>query len=290
MHTDHEVIEQKFMDAISGYYEFYPDEPSNEFLSTFTNSWNELANQIQYAKLNDDKDLPVVIVNAERKKISLLNTTSAFYDKLMKRIEYIVRTLERFITQNAVSFKSKLELAIVQFKKCIDGRCLGVYIFDANSILKGIHDCDFPDIVNEIGQQIRSLERLLKELALTFARYLGIRKSLNHLDFYGELHRYGDVELDVDGMNIFTYNYLTNCTLSELFKMGHDVNTAICIRFLSLNKMQNIPQYDAYCQIQDELELSGLRTDNFPNESKNLADRARRLHEKRLKELRSFND
>lgn len=289
MNKDQKETEQRLFDAISGYYDLYPDDPSNEFLNTFIHSWNQLANRIQMASLNNDKLLPVETMNAERKKISHLSSSKDFYESLIGRIEHIVRFLDRLIKDDNVSFVSTLENSKAQYEMCLGSHFLGQYIFNASENLKGVYDSNHSDVAKEINQYITGIESIIRELALTFAKYLGIRKALNHLDHYGELHRYGDVELDVDGLNIFSFNHLTNCSLGELFKLGHDVNTAISIRFLSLNKMQNIPQYDAYCQVEREMQVSGLHTDNFPNESKNLADRARRLQEKRYKELRSFN-
>lgn len=289
MNKDYKETEQRIFNAISGYYDLYPDDPSNEFLETFIHSWNQLANRIQMAKLNNDELLSVEIMNAERKKISHLKTSIDFHESLIRRIEHMVRFLDQMINENKVSFISTLKNSKAQYEMCLGPHCLGQYILIASKNLKGVYDSNHTDVVKEINQYIAGIESIIRELAFTFAKYLGIRKALSHLDHHGELHRYGEVVLDVDGMNLFSFNHLTNLSLGELFKLGHDVNTAISIRFLSLNKMQNIPQYDAYCQIQSEMEFSGLRTENFPKESKHLADRARRLHEKRTRELRSFN-
>lgn len=289
MNKDQKETEQRIFNAISGYYDLYPDDPSNEFLNTFTHSWNQLANRIQMARLNNDELLPVETMNADRKKISHLETSKEFYERLIKNIEHIVRFLDRLIKDNKVSFVSTLQNSKSQYEMCLGSHCLGQYILNASEKLKGEYDSNHSDVAKEINQYIAGIKSIIRELAVTFAKYLGIQKALSHFDHHGELHRYGDVVLDVDGMNLFFYGHLTNLSLGELFKLGHDVNTAISIRFLSLNKMQNIPQYDAYCQVEQEMELSGLHTDNFPKESKNLADRARRLHEKRFKELSSCN-
>lgn len=289
MNKDQKETEPRILNAISGYYDLYPDDPSNDFLNTFTHSWNQLANRIQMARLNNNELLPVETMNADRKKISHLEISKEFYERLIKNIEHIVRFLDRLIKDNKVNSVSTLQNSKAQYEMCLGSHCLGQYILNASEKLKGEYDSNHSDVAKEINQYITGIESIIRELAITFAKYLGIRKALNHLDHYGELHRYGDVELDIDGMNIFSFNHLTNCSLGELFKLGHDVNTAISIRFLSLNKMQNIPQYDAYRQVEQEMELCGLQTDNFPKESKNLADRARRLQEKRYNELRSFN-
>lgn len=183
MNKDQKESEQRIFNAISGYYDLYPDDPSNEFLNTFADSWNQLANRIQMARLNNDEFLPVEIMNADRKKISQLESSSDFYESLIRRIEHIVRFLERVIKSNKVNFVSTLKNSKSQYEMCLDTHCFGQYIFNANKKLKGVYDSNHGDIVQEINQYVSGIESIIRELALTFASYLGIRKALNHLDF-----------------------------------------------------------------------------------------------------------
>ena len=289
MSKSHTITDQHIRSAFSGYYDLYPPQTDNEYYIAFENTWNELAHDIQMCQLNNRQLITGELLNAERQKKHLFKQMEDFYRNLSNRLEM----LKKLINKSADKHKEhsvKLKEAEIMIDLSMNLQCSGVFVKKAFDIIRNHEPESDTDSLQIISQELDSIEKMIKHIALTHANYTALERAISHHDEHHQLPYYGDPVIDEPEPNAFSHSNLTNCTVKDLFNIGHSLRTAICIRFLSLNKNRNIPKYDAYCQVQLELEKSKLYMEDFPAESKILADRARRLENKRYKEIRLINE
>ncbi len=287
MKKTHKITDEHIRSSFGGYYNFYPTHSENIYYKVFEDTWNDLAHDIRMCQLNNKQLISSELLNAERQINQLFEQMAIAYDRLSKRLETLKTNISKCDTQKDLDVKLKKASTMVDLS--IRLYCSGAFIKNAFEIIKNYKGNTYSESLEKISQEFVGIEKIIKQIALIHAQHTGLKEALSHYDTYGQLPYFGDSKIDKPETNAFSHSNLTNCTVKDLFNIGHSLREAICIRFLSLNKNYHLPQYDAYCKIQMELEESRLFMEDFPAESKILADRARRLENKRYEEIRLIN-
>jgi hypothetical protein len=139
-----------------------------------------------------------------------------------------------------------------------------------------------------IISRCKLIELKIGDLAKLYATYLGMNNAVRHGQINGEIVEYSEHLETVTSQNKKDFDWLPPIyrTIKYLLIYGHPVNTAIKIRFLSLNHNDRYTYQQCYDIISEELNDLGFSPENkLPTEAKALADRARRYTENRLEEL-----
>ncbi|HKK47348.1 MAG TPA: hypothetical protein VJ964_17600 [Balneolaceae bacterium] len=281
--------------ALKGYFSLIPEIDENEYYCTFRKHWNELASELARAELSDAKQsIHIITMGATQRKEDLFKTAYSFYQRVEMNLREIFKVLNSCIRDDSQDFERYHRLINTETK--MKTGCHGSVLKDLKEIWEthGFQDYSFigtdKNVHEYIKDQLDYTARLIKRTGFQFAKFLGLDRALDHLNHEDQLPYY-DVKPMLDiSQNAFCYSSIADCTLDSLFNWGHSVKDSMSIRFLNLTMMNKLSHEDAYEQIRNELIQFGFYDEEaFPDEPKIIADRARRLRDKRWEELRALS-
>lgn len=289
--------ENEIRAAIDGYFTLYPATVENKYYDSFKRGWLNLQCDLEKYNAGQSSKGFMIIMDAarnqrdelyERCSLQLQETKSAFqrvtttFEKFHDELEekgamyliHILRTWQQYKDQYAYALCINLTKKALVYSKCKKmrmGEPFGTY-------------------ENFIREAITMLEEGIDKISKYYAMHLGISSAMTCYMDEGELPKCKDYVLrDWQGYD-FSLEQHKDKTIRNLLNMGHLVDTATKLRFLSLVDNDGYSHQEAYDIIVQELDQIGFDYNSYlPEEAKTLSDRARRYRDKIYEELSSLN-
>jgi hypothetical protein len=220
---------------------------------------------------------------------SSLGRIENFVDHFINELEHYSNHLEGEVT---VPLKQTIDVWIElhprhQYPFCIE---FTRRMFDLIDLEEIETEQPWKNLDTLINGSLNRLEQEIKYLALLYAKFWGVDSALRCTIDKGKIIPCFEY-LTENKIEATSLKNQKDKTLEELLTLGHLVDSAIKLRFLSLTKNERYSQQEAYDIVYNELEDLGYESEGYlPDEAKALADRARRYQKTRLKEIASLSE
>lgn len=283
--------EQEIKNSIDGYFSLTPTD-DNKYYKSFEKNWLNFKQDIErYNNCDHGNSYLLIVQAAEEHKNTLYERCSIKFQEIRNIFDNAIGVFEtkeaELEEKNAVQL-----LRILKIWKEVRENCL--YALGIDCTKKGLNFSKFKedkighpfgsynDFITEV---LSNVESLLDQLCMLFAQHLGMSCAMRCLFEQGSFPSCEDfVTRNWDGFE-FSLDRVIDKDLSNLLNMGHLVDPAIKLRFNSLVEKSRYSHKEAHSIIESELNALGLKPEDFPDEPKVLADRARRHRDKIYNEL-----
>ena len=278
---------------IDGYYTFEKDK-NNPFYHQFATSWERLRHDLEENKGYENKMSFYMMLEAANKNSMKL------YERCDSARFYVEQTVKEFVKElnkfkihiDAERRGIILELirvweAVLQtYNYCETTNYTNMlYLKHDLRDVKIDHECPTMDTL--IITRAIEIERNIMKLAHLYSTFLGLSKAIRYAQVNGRLIE-ADEYLETGAYPDIDIDWLPPIyrSLKNLLIYGHLVDTAVKIRFLTLNNNERYNHRECYDIIKQELKELGFNPEEIlPEEAKSLSDRARRYSKARLGNL-----
>lgn len=294
--TEEFAYEEEIRTVIAGYCELSPYDSSNYFYTEFKKGWNRVYRDLKKHNASNSRTSSMLILSAAREERDELYKRSSEYLNridnfaedfitLMERLKPRIREEEKYLFSNLIGLWKKYKDG-QHFAFCIEFTGLVCEIINPKSQNAG----DKENILFIINESLATLKNQIQYLGMLYGQYWGIDSAIRCAYEMGEVIEC-DEYLTQNKIEDHTLEKLMDKGMSELIALGHLVDPATKLRFLSLINNENLSQQEAYELVIEELNDLGYEPFNYlPDEAKTLADRARRYRDKRFEELAALSE
>lgn len=288
--------EQEIKNAMDGYFSLTPSE-NNKYFEHFEKNWLRFQKDIEHYNNGNHGDSYLLIMQAGKDhRIALYERCSLKLQEIRNTFSHATEYFEKNLSTLNENDASQL-LKILEIWKIIESN--DSYALNFEFTRECLSHPKFKEVElerphgsysNFINECLSTIEKCIDELCTLFAQHLGISCAMICLLEQGSFPSCKDFVTRDRNCLEFSLEQHRNKSLRNLLNMGHLVDTAVKLRFISLVDKDRYSHQESYGIIESELNELGLCPKDFPDEPKTLADRARRHRDKIFAELNSFSE